>query len=133
MPCSDSGREWADRNEKKRLDELAKQACDAGKVIHALVGELSRSSFGNFDMARLGPDNARLMREVLIRHDAHREHDKETALNLAKANLGKATSNITRIRELGGEPRDDLLDAHKILQDRVIAIHGSNPHKTDLY
>lgn len=133
MPCRDYGaeREFSEE-QRKRLDALAQEACEAGTIAYILMKQLFKV-VPSFNVIDLGTKNAVLLNKVLDRYTEHRVCDKKAAKEDAINRLRVVTQTIQKIRELGGEPVDELLVKHAQVQNEIMAIDRSDIFNTELY
>lgn len=133
MPCRDYGaeREFSEE-QRKRLDALAQEACDAGKVAYILFKKLQDVDLKLLSVT-FNIDKDGLINKVLQRYAEHRKCDKEAAKENATKKLLTVSQTIQKIRELGGEPKADLIEKHADAQNEVILIDKSDPLTTSLY
>lgn len=70
---------------------------------------------------------------ILTSHIAHREKDKERAINEAKAEYGKLSSQIIQIEKLGGVAGATLAHDATNAKLRLAQLQSSDPLDTLLY
>jgi hypothetical protein len=119
MPCADY-RDYSDCSDyQKRNDELARRLCRMGMIISMLYRGL--------------PVDPNEMMWALRIHKEHRGRDKQAALKVAKSAALTLDANILKIRALGGEPKQEILDLYEAARHKAQAIEDSDPLDTVLY